>query len=146
MCNAEYRTDTGSFWSILWKKKIMKAFGVHEMCDLEFKFITWWIKRYKVLVCAGIFLPLENLSLIWRRHQWRAANIDLCSALMAIMQWGFFSMSHLLWHWTSVYNGHIRGSVTLTPIAERLPLELSLPVSVVAKIRTPNLPLVGRML
>ena len=55
-------------WNILWKQ-IMKAFGVHEMCDLEFKFITWWIKRYKVLFGLGIFLPLENLSLIWRRHQ-----------------------------------------------------------------------------
>ena len=29
---------------------------------------------------------------------------------------------------TSVYNGHLRGPVTLTPIAERLAVELSLPV------------------
>ena len=29
---------------------------------------------------------------------------------------------------TSVYNGHHRGPVTLTPIAERLAVELSLPV------------------
>ena len=53
---------------------------------------------------------------------------DLCSALMAIEQLGFFSMPHLLWHGASIYYGHLRGPVTLTPIAERLALELSLPV------------------
>ena len=47
---------------------------------------------------------------------------------MGIEQWGFFSLPHQMWHGTSVYNGHIRGPVTLTPIAERLTVELSLPV------------------
>ena len=55
-------------------------------------------------------------------------KFDLCSALMAIDQWGFFSVSHLLWHGAYVYNGHLRGPVKLTPIAERLAVELSLPV------------------
>ena len=40
--------------------------------------------------------------------------------------WGFFSMPRLLWHGVSVYNGHIRGSLTLTPNAESLSVELSL--------------------
>ena len=40
----------------------------------------------------------------------------------------FFSVPHLLWHWISVYNGHLQEPVTLTPIAERLTVELSLPV------------------
>ena len=44
--------------------------------------------------------------------RWRAANFDLCSALMAIEQWGFFSVPHLLWHGASVYNGHLRGTIT----------------------------------
>ena len=35
---------------------------------------------------------------------------------------------HLLWHGASVYNGHLREPVILTPIAERLALELVLPV------------------
>ena len=47
---------------------------------------------------------------------------------MAIEQWGFLSVPHLLWHGASVYNGHLWGPVTLTPIAERLAVELSLPV------------------
>ena len=37
-------------------------------------------------------------------------------------------VQHLLWQGTSVYNGHLRGPVRLTPIAERLAVELSLPV------------------
>ena len=101
-----------------------------------------------MFVCLSVafFVPL-NFSFIWRRHysRWRAANIDHCSALMAIEQWGFFSVPHLLWHGTTVYKGHLRGPVTLTPIAERLAVELSLPVlrlrSIAAGIRTPNSPL-----
>ena len=56
------------------------------------------------------------LFVIWRRHRcrWRAANFEICSALMAIEQWGFFSVPHLLWHWASIYNGHLRGPVTHT--------------------------------
>ena len=75
----------------------------------------------------GVLIPL---SLIWRRHhdRWSAANFDLCSALIAIERWGFFSIPHLLWHGASVYNGHLRGPVTLTPFAELLAVELPLPV------------------
>ena len=71
---------------------------------------------YCLFVCLEFLVPLENFSLVWRRHhcQWRAANFDLCSALMAIEQWGFFSLPHLLWHGTTVYNGRLRGPVTLT--------------------------------
>ena len=98
----------------------------------------------------GGFVPLENFSLIWRLHhyRWRAVNFYLCSALMATEQWGFFYVPHLLWHGASVYSSHlrrymaeifplrrimlsnqsIRGTVTLTPIAERLAVELSLHV------------------
>ena len=63
----------------------------------------------------------RNFSFIWRCHhyRWRSAKFDLCSTLMAIEQWGFFSVPHLLedpWH-------------SSTSIAERLAVELpSLPV------------------
>ena len=43
-------------------------------------------------------------------------------------QWGFFSVPVQLWHGASVYNGHLRVSVTLIPIAERLAVALSRPV------------------
>ena len=83
-----------------------------------------------LFVCLWVFVPFESFSLIWRRHncRWRAANFYLCSALMAIEQWGFFSVPHVMWHGASVYYGHLRGHVTLTPVAERLAVELSLPV------------------
>ena len=79
-----------------------------------------------LFICLGFFVPLDNFSLIWRRHhyRWRVANFGLRWALMAIEQWGFFSVPHLLWHGASVYKCHLRGRVTLTPIA----VQLSLPV------------------
>ena len=52
----------------------------------------------------------------------------LCSALMAIEQWGLFNVPHLQWHGPTLYNGHLRGPVTLTPVAERLAVGLSLAV------------------
>ena len=89
---------------------------------------------YQLLCLFWKLVPLENFSLIWRRHhcRWRAAIFDLCSALMAIEQWGFLNVPHLLRHVPTVYNGHLRGSVTLTPDAERdaerLAVNLSLSV------------------
>ena len=51
-----------------------------------------------LFVCLFVcwFFPLENFSLIWRRHhyRWRAANFDQCSAYMAIEQWGVFLRCH----------------------------------------------------
>ena len=53
-----------------------------------------------MFVCLGVFVPLENFSLIWRRRHylWRTTNFDLYSAVITIEQWGFFSVPHLLWH------------------------------------------------
>ena len=53
-----------------------------------------------LIIRLVFFVPLENFSLIWSRHHywWRALNFDLCSAIMAIEQWGLFSVPHLLWH------------------------------------------------
>ena len=56
------------------------------------------------------------------------AGEDLCSALITIEQWSFFSVSLVLWHGASVYNGHLRGPLILIPTAQRLVVELSLPV------------------
>ena len=91
---------------------------------------TIFIRHIVLFVCLEFIVPLEIFSLIWRRHhcRWRAVNFDLRSALMAIEQWGFSNVPHLLRHGPTVYNGHRRGPVTLTPVAERLAVELSLPV------------------
>ena len=70
-----------------------------------------------LFVCFGSFVSLGNCSLIWNRHhyQWRTIHHDLFSTLMAIEQWGFFNVPHLLWHGPTLYNDHLRCSVTLTP-------------------------------
>ena len=52
-------------------------------------------------------------------YRWRAAKFDLCSALMAIEQWGIFSVLYLLCHGASVYNDHLQGPLTLIPVAEQ---------------------------
>ena len=74
-------------------------------------------------------LPLENVLLIWRCHHYQlwAANFYLYSALIAIDQWGFFSVPNLRWHETSFYTGHLQGPVT--QVTERLAVELSPSVS-----------------
>ena len=64
--------------------------------------LIWYIKKKHMLLHHEHFflfiglefiVPLEHFSLMWRRHHcwWRAANFDLCSALMAIELWGFFT-------------------------------------------------------
>ena len=101
---------------------------------------------FSLFVCLGFIIPLENFTLIWRRHhsRWKAANFWSILCTHDIEQWGFFCVPHLVWHGASVYKGHIRGPVTLTPIAERLAMMMSLPFlrisSDAAGIRTPNIP------
>ena len=99
---------------------------VNRNMIIQMSFV-WWHTSFPymqdficIFVCLGFSVPLENFSLIWRRHHylWRTANFDLYSALMAIEQWGFFNVSHLLRHGPTLYNGHLRGPVTLTPVAE----------------------------
>ena len=45
---------------------------------------------------------------------------------MTFEQYVYYRMPHLLWHGSSVYNGHLRGLVTLTTFADRLAVELLL--------------------
>ena len=77
-----------------------------------------------------VFHPVENISLILRRHHcwWRAANLDLCLALMAFSSEGYlachtccntgppFLRSHPKDPWFSLLN------------AELLAMEQSLPI------------------
>ena len=53
---------------------------------------------------------------------------DLNHVIMAIEHWGFVRVPHLLWNGASIYKGHLGGLVTLTPVAVRFAVELSVPV------------------
>ena len=86
------------------------------------------------LVEIRLFLFVWGVSSqLWIFHSYvhmtitseKTAILDSCSALW---QWGFFSMPHLLWHGSSIYNGHLQGPMTLAPDAECLAVEFSLPV------------------
>ena len=72
--------------------------------DISFSCIcnVSWNDECLFVCLLGISVPLEQFSLMLRRHhyRWGAANFDLFSALMTIEQLGFFSLSHLLWHAT----------------------------------------------
>ena len=43
---------------------------------LRCKFLTLWLHGVCLLVCLGVFVPLENFSLIWKRYRyrWRAVK------------------------------------------------------------------------
>ena len=109
-------------------------------------YIKYFVMCSISCVCFEFFAPLENFSLIWRGHHWRcrATNFDPCSALMAIEQWGLFSVPHLLWHRASVCYGHLWWRVTLMPNAVRLAVELSLPVLKLLGFKQPFFYLSGK--
>ena len=48
----------------------------------------------------------------------------LVDYFMTIEQYGLFGVPHLLWLGTFVYNGHLRGSITLTPALEWFTVEI----------------------
>ena len=127
------------------KNSCPRGRGIKHVIRQRAQFV-WPILTGLCLFVLGFSSHSRIFHLIWRRHHnWqRAVNFDLCSAFfIGIEQWGFFGVPYLLWQGASVYNGHLLESVTLTPIVERLAVELSLPVfkTVAAGIRTPNLPL-----
>ena len=92
-------TCTEAFLST--KQGNMKKSGFVCLFVFVFRNVTNAREGLQILTCA--------------RHSWPLSSKG-------------FSMPRLLWHKASVYNGHPRRPPTLTPIAERLAVELSLPV------------------
>ena len=70
------------------------------------------------------------ISLRWRRHNYNEGLhiLPYACELMAIEKRGFFKVFTPTVLRGIRFNGHIRGSVTITPDAERFAVELSLPV------------------
>ena len=102
------------------------AYRYHLLLMLWLKLTHQFCRTFDLFVVVVVFfVPIKNFSLRRRHHhyQWRATNIDLYSALIAIEKWGFFNMIHL-WQGATLHNGHLREYVTLVPVAERLAVEL----------------------
>ena len=100
-------------------------------CNLYFYLQNWYIYTFISLKVHLAYLNnfLYEFFFMWGFHSfgdhspWRATNFDLYSALIAIRQRGFFYVPHLPWHGPTLYNGHLRGPVTLTPVTERLAVQ-----------------------
>ena len=76
------------------------------------------VQHANIFVCFGIFRLIREIFTYWETSSFSVKNCKLwpISALMAIEQW-------------RVYNhGNLWGHATITPVAERLTVELSLPV------------------
>ena len=71
--------------------------------------ITWLM----TLVCFGVYRPTREFFTHMDTSPLLVKGCK-CSALMAIEQWGFFSVPHLLRHGPTLYNDHPRGPVTHT--------------------------------
>ena len=86
--------------------------NIATFCDIKLSYKTQRI-TFSIMFVLAFFVPLENfhsfeevtiaseglLILTYARHLWQLSR-------------GFFSVPHLLWHETSVYNGHLRGPLT----------------------------------
>ena len=118
---------------------------IHNYCKfVEDTCRTSNMIKIAMFVWLGFYNLLENFEtsrfqvkaglqiLTFARHPW-----------LLIEQWGLFSMPHLLWVGAFVYNGHIWGPMTLTPVAEVFQWSCHYPFlwlrSVVAGIWTFNL-------
>ena len=128
------RGQNKTFWHIfLYKKNVIKwtiKWCLFNICEynfpLKYKFHgkpekvygeTWLMSRFRhtnimsirtVKICFDKFLPIPGTHGHWEMR-------------------GFLSVLHLLWHGACIYNGNLRGPVTLTPIVERFSVELSPP-------------------
>ena len=80
-------------------------------CEQKFSEKIQAIISFCFCYTPEVYTHMETSPFIWR-----AANVDLCSALISTEQWEFFSVTDLLWSGASVYNDHLRWHVTLTHV------------------------------
>ena len=94
-------------------------------------FFSWWQDKQclcefclffkSVYVCLGIYRLTREFSLIWKRHHYRWMAMLGTHGHRAVR---VLKRSTPTVTGTSVYNGHLPETLTLTPIAERLAAEL----------------------
>ena len=76
---------------------------------LIFCLLVWALSSHSRIFHSygDVTITGEGLQILtYARHSWPLSSE------------GFFSVAHLMWHGPDVYNGHLRGSQTLAPIAE----------------------------
>ena len=94
-----YRCIKDILYSFLMRRGMQWRYNVQLQLSILYPLLFIWICLFVYLFFGGLtsdsrifhsFLPVKY------------ANFELCSALMTIAQWGFFSLPHLLWHETSI--------------------------------------------
>ena len=108
------------------KKKINRVLYIHFLLYIVEYIPSCYYFRLRTLPFHGWNLLQAPFFFIFgvlfyplgcHHYRWEAPNFDLGSTPMYIEQWDFSNV-HLLWHGASVYNGHLRGPVTLIHVAE----------------------------
>ena len=123
-------------WFILFHiHKAVKELRNVKLVEMKVSFFVYLFVWLFVVSYSNVF------SFLLRRHhyRWRTATIDLYWPCMTIDLWKFFSVPRLLWHWTSVYSGHLRRPGTPMPVADSLHLKLSLRVLISKVCRASDL-------
>ena len=144
-----------------------KTYWCWFLNQFEWKLFQRWVSLIMIIPIQGVYLtfkhgmflvggscnfPILCATFFFTDMETSPLPMKGCkfwTMLGTYEQWGFFNVPHLLWHESSVYNGHLWGLVTLTPIAElvTVPCHYLFSLrSVAAGIRTPNLPLAGKTL
>ena len=83
------------------------------------------MKQKKDAFCLFVFRPTR---VFFSHMETSPLPVKDCKFLPMLGAVIVLSVPQLLWHGASVYNGHLRGPMTLTSIAERLTVELLLSV------------------
>jgi hypothetical protein len=81
--------------------------NVRRNIHLKMDWLIDWLLDY-----LRFYVPLKNISLIWRRHHCCEGlqNLGLCSTLKAFEHGGIFFVPHLLRHGASVFLVSSEGS------------------------------------
>ena len=64
-------------------------------------FVCGFLSYSRIFHSGDVTITGEGLQIVY-----------LCETLMAIEQWEFFSLPHLLWHGASIYDGDLRDTHT----------------------------------
>ena len=106
---------SGSMMSMLY---MLAWLGISVQWILSSHLMNTFLEAHRFDVCLFVifrptrefFTHLETSPLPMKGYKFRPI-------LMAVEHWGFFKVPRLLWHGPVLYNGHLRGPVTLTPVA-----------------------------
>jgi hypothetical protein len=81
------------------QKSLDRNFNQIKVKEWKLKISYFFVISRGLVGCLRFYVPLKNISLIWRRHLIAGEglqNLGLCSALRAFEQGGIFIVPHLL--------------------------------------------------